>query len=480
MMFTTTKGTKMPMESHKIKIVQKISLLPIEERLCIIRDAGFNTFLLQSKHVFIDLLTDSGTNALSDNQLAAMMTPDDAYAGSESFVHIKNAVKDILGFNLVLPVHQGRAAEHLLSKTFIKPGQTVITNYHFTTAKAHVLLAGGNLEELCIDEALHTQSTHPFKGNMDIEKLRKSIKKHGKEKIAFIRMEATTNLLGGQPFSMKNLREVKKIAEENSIPLVFDGSLIAENAIFIQKREKEFAKFSVLEIIHKMMNQTDIFYFSGRKSSSSRGGLIATNNKKFFDLIQPLIYIYEGFITYGGMSSREMESMAVGIKEMANDDVAGTVIDFVQHFVNRCVEENIPVVTPAGGLACHVDAKLFLPHIPSLQYPAGALAAAIFLVSGVRAMERGTISMERDTDGNEVPSDLELLRLAVPRRVFTVSHLEFTISRLKWLYDHRDLIHGLQFTEEPKIMRFFTGKLKSVDNWEENLAKECKKSIGEF
>jgi len=479
MIVKLSDGRSIPIELHRIKIVQKTSLQPIDSRFKKILEAGCNTFILQSKDVFVDMLTDSGTNAMSDNQLAAMMVADDAYAGSESFIRLKQAVKDVLGFNHLLPVHQGRAAEHLISRTFIKPGDIVIMNYHFTTSKVHVLFAGGTVEELCIDEALNTQSSHPFKGNMDIAKLKNSIKKHGREKIAFIRMEATTNLLGGQPFSMENLRKVKEVAEKNQIPLVFDGSLIAENAIFIKRREKGFEKKSVEEIIREMMSMVDVFYFSGRKSSSSRGGILATNDKKIFDRIAPLLPVFEGFFTYGGMSSKEMEAMAVGIREMADDDVAGGVLDFVQFFVKKCIEEKIPVVTPAGGLACHVDAKLFLPHIPQFQYPAGALAAAFFLISGVRGMERGTISMERNKDGSEAFADIELLRLAVPRRVFTVSHVEFSVDRLKWLLKHRDIVGGLKFFEEPPVLRFFVGRLKPIGPWMERLSEKFKKDFGE-
>jgi len=478
MLIKLSNGRQIPIELHRIKIVQKTELQPIDLRLKKIIGSGCNTFILQSKDVFIDMLTDSGTNAMSDNQLAAMMVADDAYAGSESFTKLKSAINDVLGLSHVLPVHQGRAAEHLISRVLIKPGDTVIMNYHFTTSKVHVLFAGGAVEELCIDEALNTQSNHPFKGNMDIDKLKKSIKKHGRGKIAFIRMEATTNLLGGQPFSMENLKKVRKIANINNIPLVMDGSLIAENAILIKRREAGFEKKPVGKIIKEMIDQVDIFYFSGRKSSSSRGGAIATNNKSLFDRIAPFLPVFEGFFTYGGMSSKEMEAMAVGIREMADDDVAETVLDFVQFFVNRCSEEKIPVVTPAGGLACHIDAMKFLPHIKQSEYPAGALAVAMFLVSGVRGMERGTISMERDKDGREPFADIELLRLAVPRRVFTVSHIEFAVDRLKWLLKNRHLVHGLKFFEEPPVLRFFVGKLRPVDDWMEKLVTKFKKDFG--
>jgi tryptophanase len=473
-----SNGKTIPVEMHKVRIVQKTHLVPIDERLKAIEEGGYNTFSLRTKHIFIDMLTDSGTNAMSDNQLAAMMVSDDAYAGCESFYKLKDAIKDVLGFQFVLPVHQGRAAEHLLAKVFIKPGDVIPMNYHFTTTRAHFELAGGIVLEIFTDEALNTQSTNPFKGNLDTQKFREAIKKYGREKIPFIRMEATTNLLGGQPFSMQNLKEVKKIASENNIPLVFDGSLISENAYFIKQREKEYKDKSIQEIITKLMSYVDIFYLSGRKSTSVRGGFIATNNKKYFEDLKPWLPVYEGFLTYGGMSTKEIEAMAVGLREMTDINVAGSAAEFVKYFAERLIENGIPVVTPPGGLACHLDAKLFLPHLPQSQYPAGALAAAVYLASGVRTMERGTISSDRDKDGKEVFSDLELARLAVPRRVYTMSQIEYVVDRLKWLYSHRDIVKGLRFIEEPPVLRFFFGKLEPLENWGKTLAKIFKKEIG--
>jgi tryptophanase len=313
---------------------------------------------------------------------------------------------------------------------------------------------------------------------LDLQKFRDVIKKYGREKISFIRMEATTNLLGGQPFSLENLREVKKIASENNIFLVYDGSLISENAYFIKKREKGYENKSIQEIITEMMSVVDIFYLSGRKSSCVRGGFIATNNKEYFEKIKPWLPVYEGFLTYGGMSTKEIEAMAVGLREMTDVNVAGSAAEFVKYFAERLIDNNIPVVTPPGGLACHLDAKLFLPHLPQSQYPAGALAAAVYLASGVRSMERGTISMDRDKDGNEVYSDLELARLAVPRRVYTMSQIEYVVDRLNWLYKHKDLVKGLKFVEEPPVLRFFFGKLVPLDNWGAKFAEVFKKEFG--
>ncbi len=473
-----SNGQTIPVEMHKVKVVQKTSLPPARQRLAAIERAGYNTFLLRTRDIFLDMLTDSGTNAMSDNQLASMMVADDAYAGSESFYRLADAVQDVLGFAYVMPVHQGRAAEHLLAKAFVKPGDIVLMNYHFTTSKAHVELAGGTVLEFFGDEALNTQSRAPFKGNLDLGKFEAAIQKYGADKIAYVRMEATTNLIGGQPFALENLRQVKELATAHGIPLVFDGSLISENAYFIRQREPAYAQRPLIEIFREMMRHVDILYLSGRKSTSVRGGLIATNRKEYYDRILPWLPVYEGFATYGGMSTKEVEAMAVGIREMADEQVAGATPEFIEYFVARLLEKGVPVVTPAGGLACHVDARRFLPHLPQSQYPAGALAAAIYIASGVRSMERGTISSDRDAQGNDVYADLELARLALPRRVYTMSHIEYAADRLAWLYQHRDLVGGLRFVEEPPVLRFFFGRLAPLDDWGTRLVKAFEADFG--
>jgi tryptophanase len=465
---------------HKIRIVQKTRLTPIDERLKAIEEGGYNTFLLRTRDVFIDMLTDSGTNAMSDNQLAAMMVADDAYAGGESYYKLLDAVKEVLGLEYVLPVHQGRAAEHLLAKAFVKPGDVVPMNYHFTTTKVHMeLTGGGKVLEIYRDDALDTESSNPFKGNLDLEKFQDVINKYGPEKISFVRMEATTNLIGGQPFSLENLHAVKAMAAKHGIMLVLDGSLISENAYFIKTREAAYKDKTIGEIVKEMMSLADILYLSGRKSTCVRGGFIATNNKDLFAKLKPILPVYEGFLTYGGMSSKEIEAMAVGLREMVEFEVAGSSADLIKYFVEKMVEAGIPAVTPPGGLAGHVDAKRFLPHVPSLQYTAGALSSAIYLVSGARPMERGTVSMERDEKGNEVPSDLELARLAVPRRVYTMAHMDYVVDRLKWLYAHREMVKGLRFIEEPPVLRFFFGRMEAIDNWGAKLAEAFKADFGD-
>jgi tryptophanase len=473
-----SNGTEIPIEMHKVRIVQKVRLAPARERLKAMEAAGYNTFMLRSRDIFLDMLTDSGTNAMSDNQLAAMMQSDDAYAGSESFYKLADAVQEIFGYKYVLPTHQGRAAEHLLAKTFVKPGHIVPMNYHFTTTKAHFDLAGGKVLELYTPEALNAQSACLFKGNMDLGRLRAAIEKAGPQNVSFVRMEATTNLIGGQPFSLENLKQVKALIEPLGIFLVLDGSLISENAYFIRQREPGYEKTSIRDIILEMMSVADLCYLSGRKSCSVRGGMIATNRKDLHEAIRPWLPVYEGFFTYGGMSSKEIEAMAVGMREMTDLEVAGSSADAIKYFVGLLLEKGVPVVTPPGGLACHVDAMRFIDHVPQSEYPAGALAAAAYIASGARGMERGSVSMDRDAQGNDVPADMELLRLAVPRRVFTMSHFQYVADRLEWLYAHRKLIGGLEFYEEPPVLRFFAGLMKPKNNWCAALADAFEKDFG--
>jgi tyrosine phenol-lyase len=473
-----SSGKELPIEMHKTRMVQKISLIPVEERLRAIGEAGYNTFLLKTKDIFLDMLTDSGVNAMSDNQFAGMIRADDAYAGSMTFYDFADAVKEVLGYNHVMNTHQGRAAEHLIAKVFIKPGDVVPTNYHFTTTKAHIELQGAPVLEIYYDGALETKSTNPFKGNMDPQKLKNIIKKYGKEKIAFVRMEATTNLIGGQPFSIANLKEIRQICNENDLMLVIDGSLICENAYLVMQREKEYQNKTVAEIVREICSIPDLFYMSGRKNTSVRGGLIATNNKKLFDKIRPWLPVYEGFYTYGGMSMREIGAMVVGVREMVDPTVAGCSVEQIKYFVNRLGETGIPVVTPPGGLACHLDAMKFLPHIPQSQYPAGALSAALYIASGIRSMERGTVSMDRDKEGKEVMADVELTRIALPRRVYSISHIEYAIDRINWLFKRRDLVKGLKFVWEPPVLRFFDGRMEPLADWGKNLTEAFKKEIG--
>ncbi len=472
-------GGNVPLEMHKVRIVQKLNLVSIERRLEAIKEAGNNTFLLKNRDVFMDMLTDSGVNAMSDRQLGAMMEADDSYAGSETFSKLENRITEIFGKKYFLPAHQGRACENILSQGFVKQGSVIPMNYHFTTSKAHVYLNGGTIEEIIIDEGLNVTSEYPFKGNMDVEKLKVTIKKHGAEKIAFVRLEAGTNLIGGQPFSLQNMKEVHTICKDFDIMLVLDASLLADNLYFIKTREEACKNMSIREITRAMADLSDVIYFSARKLGCARGGGICTNDKDIYLKLRELVTLYEGFLTYGGMSVREMEAIAVGLDETMDENMINQGPQFIEYMVNELKKYGVPVVTPAGGLGCHINAMEFLSHVPQSQYPAGALASALYLVSGVRGMERGTISEQRDENGNETFANMELLRLAMPRRVFTLSQVNYAIDRIRWLYENRKLVGGLTFVEEPPILRFFFGKLATVSDWQNELVAKFKADFGD-
>ena len=473
------KGGDMPLELHKVRVVQKLHLVPVERRLEAMKEGGFNTFRLGTKDVYLDMLTDSGTNAMSDNQLAAMMHADDAYAGSQSFERLQKAVEDVLGKKYLLPVHQGRAAENVICRTFVKPGNVIPMNYHFTTVLAHVTENGGRIEELLHDRAFELKSDYPFKGNMDIEKLEKCIQENGVKNIPFIRMEASTNLIGGQPFSMANLMDVRRIADKYGIMLVLDASLIGENAYLIKQREDNWKENSMGEILRMMTGLADIVYFSARKLSSSRGGGICTNQRALYAKMEAMIPLFEGFLTYGGISVREIEAMAVGLYETLDETMICQSPNYIKYLVEELEKRGIPMVTPAGVLGAHVNAMEFCKHIPQEEYPAGALAAAFYICSGIRGMERGTMSSVRDENGKEILADVELLRLAVPRRVFTLSQINYVIDRMTWLWDNRHLIGGLKFTYEPPVLRFFMGGLEPTSDWPSKLMDKFRKDFGD-
>jgi len=472
-------GEELPLELHKVRIVQKLHLVPIERRLEALNEGGYNTFQLRTTDVFLDMLTDSGTNAMSDNQLSAMMQADDAYAGSQSFYRLLKAVEDVLGMKHFLPVHQGRAAENILSTAYVNKTSLVPMNYHFTTAMAHITQNGGRIVELLYPEAYVINSAHPFKGNMNIEALEECIQRTGREHIPFIRMEASTNLIGGQPFSIQNMRDVRAIADKYKIRVVLDASLLGENAYLVKQREKEFMNKTMQEIIQTFTGMADIVYFSARKITSSRGGGICTNQEGIYKELEALVPLYEGFTTYGGISIREIEAMAVGLYETLDETMICQSPSFIKYLVDESMKKGIPMITPAGVLGAHVDAMSFCKHIPQTEYPAGALAAAFFLISGVRGMERGSISNQRDEEGNETYADMELLRLAVPRRVFTLSQIKYVIDRLSWLFDNRELIGGLKFTYEPTVLRFFMGKLAPTSDWPTKLMAKFRQDFGD-
>lgn len=468
-----------PLEMHKVRIVQKLNLPPVERRLAAVAEAGNNTFLLKNADVFMDMLTDSGVNAMSDQQMAAMMIADDSYAGSATYTRLENKLQEIFGMQYFLPAHQGRACENILAQVLVSEGSVVPMNYHFTTTKAHITLNGGIVEEIVADAGLEVVSVNPFKGNMDVAKLQEVVARFGAERIAFVRMEAGTNLIGGQPFSLQNLADIRKVCDQHGLMLIMDASLLADNLHFIKAREEACKAMSIREITRRMADLCDVVYFSARKLGCARGGGMCMKSEDLYRKMRGLVPLYEGFLTYGGMSVREMEALTVGLEETMDEDVINQGPQFIAYMVDELVKRGIPVITPAGGLGCHINAKEFVDHIPQSQYPAGALASALYIASGIRGMERGTLSEQREPDGTEIFANMELVRLALPRRVFTLSQVKFAVDRLEWLYANRKLIGGLSFVEEPEILRFFYGRLAPVSNWQNELVAQFKKDFGD-
>ena len=468
-----------PMEMHKVKIVQKLNLLPARERLNKLEEAGFNTFLLHNGDIFMDMLTDSGVNAMSDNMQSAMLRADDAYAGSETFYRMRDKLEEIFGIKHLLPTHQGRACEHIIAQHFVKPGNCVIMNYHFTTSKAHVTRLGGRVEELVKDEGLIAKSTLPFKGNIDLDKMAACIEAEGADNIAYVRLEAGTNLIGGQPISYENMKAATELAKSKGIPTILDASLLQDNLYFIKMREESMKDKTIAEITRMIADLFDIIYFSARKFGFGRGGGILVRDEELFHEMEDYITMFEGFLTYGGMSVKEMEALIIGFDETMDLDVISQGPQCINHCVKELDKLGVPMITPGGGLGAHIDARDVVSHIPSEQYPAGSLVAALYLCGGIRGMERGTLSEERNPDGTERIASVEMVRLAFPRRVFTLSQTEYVIDRVKWLYDHRDMIGGLRFVREPKTLRFFTGRLEAVSDWPQKLIEAYIKDFGE-
>jgi tryptophanase len=416
---------------------------------------------------------------MSDRQQAAMLIADDSYAGSATYTRLDEKLREIFGFDFFLPTHQGRAAENILAQVLVTPGSIVPMNYHFTTTKAHIVLNGGSVVELICDAGLEITSDQPFKGNMDIGKLEALIGEHGRDKIAFVRVETGTNLIGGQPHSLENLAAVRRVCDEHDLLLVMDASLLADNLYFIKTREESCKDLSIREITRKIADLCDIMYFSARKLGCARGGGICIRTDELYRKMRGLVPLYEGFLTYGGMSVREIEAITVGLEETMDEDMICHGPQFIEYMVDELVKRGVPVVTPAGGLGCHVDAMKFLGHVPQTEYPAGALGTALYIAGGVRGMERGTLSEQRDADGNETLANMELLRLAMPRRVFTLSQVKYAIDRLAWLYENRELVGGLVFTEEPEILRFFYGRLAPVSDWQDKLVAKFRQDFGD-
>lgn len=470
---------QIPLEMHKVRVVQKLTLLPVEERLKRIQEAGNNTFLLQNKDVYMDMLTDSGVNAMSDNQVASMGMADDSYAGSETFNRVKSAIFEVFGTEHVLPAHQGRAAENILAEAYVKPGMVAIMNFHFTTTKAHITRLGGEVVEVIGKKGLVPDSDEPFKGDLDLEELKRTIEKYGPEKVAFVRVEAGTNLIGGQPVSLENMLAVADICHHYGVKSILDASLLQDNVYFMKTREAQCKFMTTKQIYHLLADKMDIIYFSARKLGFARGGIITSHNRKYINDMMEFIPLYEGFLTYGGMEVRSMEALAVGLLESLDMEYINQGPEFIEYLVNELDKYGVPVVKPAGGLGAHLNCSEFVPHLPHEKYPAAAVATALYIASGIRGMERGSLSEQREPDGTERYAELELMRLAMPRRVFTLSQVKYCADRIKWLYDNRELIGGLEWVEEPKVLRFFFGRLKEIGYWQEELAKKFREDFGE-
>jgi tyrosine phenol-lyase len=451
-------------EPYKVKSVEPIRLLTRADRERAIAIAGYNTFLLKSEDVYIDLLTDSGTNAMSDRQWAAMMMGDEAYAGARSFFKMESAVREIYGFNYMVPTHQGRGAEHIISRILIRPGHVIPGNMYFTTTRVHQELQGGTFVDVVIDEAHDPQSQHPFKGNVDIYKLTEVIEKHGAESIPYVNVACTVNLAGGQPVSMTNLRAVRELCDTFGIRMWCDATRAVENAFFIKEREHGYADKSVRMILREMMAHFDGCTMSAKKDCLVNiGGFLAMNDEDILQAAREQVVIFEGMPTYGGLAGRDMEAIAQGIFEMVDDDYIRHRIHQVRYLGSQLHNAGIPIVTPIGGHAVFLDARRFLPHLTQDDYPAQALAAALYIDSGVRAMERGVVSAGRDpqTGKNRKPS-LELVRLTIPRRVYSDRHMDVVAWSVGELFRHRDEITGLRMTYEPPTLRFFTARFEPV------------------
>ena len=451
-------------EPFKIKVVEPIKMTTREYREKAIKKAGYNTFLLRSEDVYIDLLTDSGTNAMSDYQWAGMMIGDEAYAGSKNFYYLWDNVKKYYGMPYFVPTHQGRAAEHLISKILIKPGDYIPGNMYFTTTKLHQELAGGTFVDVIIDEAHDPMNEHPFKGNVDLQKLEDLIKKVGAKKIPYISIAGPVNMAGGQPISMANIKAVRELTKKHGIKMWFDATRACENAYFIKEREKGYAKKSIAEILKEMCSYFDGLWVSAKKDLMVNiGGFLATRSKKVFDAARNLVVVYEGLHTYGGLAGRDMEAMARGIEEMVNYDNIRARVGQVEYAGRRLEEFGVPFVHPVGGHAIFLDAKAFLPHIPQYEFPAQTLAAEIYIDSGVRSMERGIVSAGRDPEtGDHHYPKLELVRLTFPRRVYTQAHIDVTVESIAAVYEERKKIKGLKMVYEPKYLRFFQARFERL------------------
>jgi tyrosine phenol-lyase len=450
-------------EPYRMKMVELLKMTTRQQRLKAIKEAGYNTFLLHSDDVYIDLLTDSGTNAMSDRQWSGMFMGDEAYAGSRSFYNMEKSVQEIYGYKHVIPTHQGRGAENILSKILIKKGDIVPGNMYFTTTRLHQELAGGKFEDIIIDEAHDPINEHPFKGNVDLNKLDAIVKKHGAAKIPYVSIATNVNLAGGQPISMQNLKELRAYTKKYGIRIIHDMTRVAENAYFIQAREKGYEKVSIKEIVKEICSYTDGATMSAKKDALVNiGGFLATNELDTYEKARNLVVVYEGMPTYGGLAGRDMEAIAIGIRESVDDHHQHARVGQVLYLGNKMIEYGVPIVKPIGGHGIFVDAKAFLPHIPQDQFPAQTLAAEVYIESGVRTMERGIVSAGRKANGQNYSPKLELVRFTIPRRVYTQAHMDVIAEATANVYEKRNKIKGMKMVYEPEYLRFFQARFEKL------------------
>jgi len=457
-------GKKSWAEPWKIKMVEHLRMTTKEERIEAIKEAGYNTFLLKSRDVYIDLLTDSGTNAMSDKQWAGLMMGDEAYAGSRNFYHLEKAIQDFYSYKYLVPTHQGRGAEHIFSQIMIKEGDYVPGNMYFTTTRLHQELAGAKFVDVIIDEAHDTSSMHPFKGNIDIDKLQKLVDEVGADKIPYISIATTVNMAGGQPISMANLKELREWADKYKIPIAHDMTRVAENAWLIKEREEGYENKSVKEIVYEICSLTDHATMSAKKDPIVNiGGFLATNDEDVYRQAQNMVVVFEGLHTYGGMAGRDMEALAIGIEESVSDDHMRARVGQTHYLGQKLLDLGIPIIVPIGTHGVFLDAKKFLPHLKQDAFPAQTLAAEIYIESGVRTMERGIVSAGRNKEtGEHYYPKLELVRITIPRRVYTQSHMDVTAESIAAVYDRRNSIRGLKFTYEPEYLRFFQARFEPI------------------
>ena len=453
-----------PAEPFRIKSVETVSMIPRDERLKKMEEAGLNTFLLNSKDVYIDLLTDSGTNAMSDKQWAGMMMGDEAYAGSVNFYHLEATVRELFGFKHIVPTHQGRGAENLLSQLAIKPGQYVAGNMYFTTTRYHQEKNGASFVDIVRDEAHDATLNVPFKGNIDLNKLQKLIDEKGAKNIAYICLAVTVNLAGGQPVSMENMRAVRELTSAHGIRVYYDATRCVENAYYIKEQEKGFENKSIKEIVHEMFSYADGCTMSGKKDCLVNiGGFLCMNDDDLFSQARELVVVYEGMPSYGGLAGRDMEAMAIGLREAMQFEYIEHRIKQVRYLGDKLKAAGVPIVEPVGGHAVLLDARRFCPHLSQEEFPAQSLAASIYVETGVRSMERGIISAGRNKEtGEHHKPKLETVRLTIPRRVYTYAHMDVVADGIIQLYKHKEDIRGLRFTYEPKQLRFFTARFEYI------------------